>query len=258
MQNRFDFGINWAHYSDKALNEEKFEYAKKSLSELFQQETFKGLSFLDIGCGSGLFSIAAKALGADSVLGVDISPYSINTCVSNVKRLKIEDKSLSFNQLDVLEKIKTENLGLFDLVYCWGVLHHTGRMWEAMDIVCRRVKPGGRLALGIYKKHVTSPLWHKIKKIYNYSPKWFQKILILFFYPIIFMVKWPITFKHPFHMKRGMDFYYDVVDWVGGYPYEYATAEEVTRFVEARGFKRICFNPAWVPIGNNEFVFIKQ
>lgn len=258
MTNYFDFGINWANYSDKTLNQEKFEDAKKSLRSLFQKESFDGLSFLDIGCGSGIFSIAARGLGAEKVLGIDISPYSIDTCNKNAQRLKIQDKSLNFLNLDVLIEDKIKHLGLFDLVYSWGVLHHTGNMWKAMDVVTHVVKPGGLLALGIYRKHFTSPVWLVIKKIYNYSPKWFQKILIFIFYPIIFMAKWLVTFKNPFKMHRGMDFYYDVVDWIGGYPYEYASAEELIKFVEAKGFKLLLFKPAWVQTGNNEYVFLKN
>ena len=73
-------------------------------------------------------------------------------------------------------------------------------------------------------------------------------------YPVIWMAKF-IVAGYPKKKSRGMDFYYDVIDWIGGYPYEYASIEEVDEIMSALGFKKVKLIPANVPTGCNEFVF---
>jgi 2-polyprenyl-6-hydroxyphenyl methylase/3-demethylubiquinone-9 3-methyltransferase len=82
--------------------------------------------------------------------------------------------------------------------------------------------------------------------------------MIYTFWAIILTAKSAVTKRNPFKMERGMDFFYDVVDWVGGYPYEYATIQEIKDFVQTHGFKIIKTIPAKVPTGCNEFAFIKK
>ncbi len=254
-EKRFDFGLNWKDYSDNAFNEARFEDAKSSLRALFDRESFEDLSFLDVGCGSGIFSIAAHQLGAKPVCGIDISHYSIETCNKNSKILGPAKSLPTFQQADVLDASKMAQIGQYDLVYAWGSLHHTGSLWTALEEVTRHVKQAGTLALAVYHKHWTSPVWLVIKKFYNRAPKWAQRIMIFFFYPVLFGAKFAITGKNPLKMRRGMDFYYDVVDWIGGYPYEYALPQEIIDFLHARGFQLRALYPAAVPTGNNEFVF---
>jgi hypothetical protein len=55
-------------------------------------------------------------------------------------------------------------------------------------------------------------------------------------YPVIYLAKWIVTGSNPRNQLRGMDFYFDVIDWVGGYPYEYASRDEVLTMVEPMGF----------------------
>ena len=62
---------------------------------------------------------------------------------------------------------------------------------------------------------------------------------------------------NPLKKERGMDFWFDVIDWVGGYPYEYATCREVESLVTNHGFEMRRCIPATVPTGCNEFLFEK-
>jgi len=257
MPQPFAFGLNWKEYSRNTLTEESAHEAVVSLKNLLGAYTLDGKSFLDIGCGSGLFSIAAKMMGTRKVLGIDISPDSAACATENTKKLLGQDPGLIFEEGSVLDENKMTPMGLFDVVYAWGSLHHTGHMWRAIKISSAHVASGGIFVLAIYNRHITSPVWRGIKWLYNISHPLFRKLMIGFFFALIYLAKWAVTRKNPLKKNRGMNFYYDVVDWVGGYPYEYASAEEISKFVEGLGFTLERIIPAEVPTGNNQFVFKK-
>jgi 2-polyprenyl-6-hydroxyphenyl methylase/3-demethylubiquinone-9 3-methyltransferase len=143
----------------------------------------------------------------------------------------------------------------FDIVHSWGALHHTGNMTQAIDNAARLVKKTGYLIISIYNQHWSSPLWHCIKWMYSISPSFARKALIGGLYPIIYTAKFLVTGKNPKRKERGMDFFYDVVDWVGGYPYEYASISRIKELVCSKNFVCVRVIPAQVPTGCNQFVF---
>jgi SAM-dependent methyltransferase len=249
----FKFGQNWASFS-RQLDEARVEEAITSLTSLFGENALKGKSFLDIGCGSGLFSIAASRLGAQPIVGIDVDPVSVDTSRINFSHWVDGKPTASFLQASVLDTGQMKSLGTFDAVYSWGVLHHTGNMTQALVTAAQCVRPGGFLMIAIYNRHWSSPIWKWIKWLYNKAGSTGQRLLIWIFIPIIFLAKWLVTFKNPFKMKRGMDFMHNVIDWVGGYPYEYASVDEMKTFLKQLGFEILQVRPANVPTGCNEFV----
>jgi len=249
----FKFGENWASYSEQATAE-KVEEAIQSLVDLFGAGTLDGKSFLDIGCGSGLFAIAAARLGARPVLGIDADPVSIKTSRENAERWLDDAGQVSFSKASVLDGQRMASLGTFDIVYSWGVLHHTGNMKLAIEHAADSVKPAGRMMIAIYNRHWTSPVWKIIKWLYNSSGTVGQRVLTGMLSPVIFIAKWLVTGKDPRHMRRGMDFKHNIIDWVGGYPYEYASVEKIQNMLEGLGFQAIKIKPANVPTGCNEFI----
>jgi len=252
----FNFGANWQRFSDSSLDNLKFEEALNSLDHLIGHEKIKGSSFLDIGCGSGIFAIAASLAGARKVVGIDISKESISASISNKKRFA-DQNTIDFFHKSIFDN-NISQLGQFDIVYSWGVLHHTGDMWRAIDIASQFVSPNSLFVIAIYNKHWSSKAWKVIKRLYNISPAIIQRLMIYIFFIIIATAKLIVTRKNPFKkQKRGMSFYYDVVDWVGGYPYEYADKDEVINYVEKLGFRCIKTVKPVVPTGCNEFVFNK-
>jgi SAM-dependent methyltransferase len=253
----FSFGSNWEAYSIEKLNEMRVAAAMQSLQSLLQRDSLKGLTFLDVGCGSGLFSIAAWKMGAERVVGIDIDPRCIKVSERNRDRLT-PDAAIAFVLMSVLNSQDVQMLGKFDVVYAWGALHHTGAMLDAIRIAARRVAAPGTLILAIYNRHWTSPIWKAVKQFYNRVPRTGQRVLIPFFAAIAFAAKLCVTRHSPLAKKRGMDFWYDVIDWIGGYPYEYATRQEIVRFVEEQGFALRNFFPAEVPTGCNEYVFVRS
>ncbi len=256
---QFDFGENWKQFSINILSPEGIKQAKSDFLALIDNLDIKNKSFLDIGFGQGLSLLTATALGASTV-GCDINPKCGDVISANrVHFEELQNKNIpivigSILEQKTLDQIKAINSS-YDIVHSWGVLHHTGDMQTAINNSLSLVKPGGLFILSIYNKHWSSPAWLLIKWFYNIAPKLIQYLMIKVFYVIIYVAKFLVTFKNPLIKNRGMNFYYDVIDWLGGYPYEYASISEITNFVEAAGFKAIKIIASETPTGCNEFIF---
>jgi len=254
MDNYFDFGRNWEYFSSIRLNEHRLISAVESLSSMLSDQDICGKSFLDVGCGSGIFSIAAQSLGASHVVGIDVNPKCISVSLGNRYRLAPE-APIQFLLGSALNIADLVQLGKFDVVYAWGSLHHTGDMWTSIKNVSETVSDGGVFILSIYNQHFTSPIWRYIKWFYNQVPVIIKRMMIFIFSGIIFISKLLITRRNPLIKQRGMDFWFDVIDWIGGYPYEYSSPENIITFVTNLGFIMHEFIPSEVPTGCNEFVF---
>ena len=253
----FDFGKNWERYSD-FLTTEQLQTAQKSLSENLGPDGLRNKSFIDIGCGSGIFSICAGLLGSKRVVGMDVNDKCVEISRKNSERFINRETKPEFIQESILNREGINKLGRFDVVYAWGSLHHTGDMKKAIEISSQLVNSGGIFWLAIYNKHFSSPLWKRIKYFYNHAGIPVRKMMVYFFLGVIFIAKFLVTFKNPLAKERGMDFFYDVVDWVGGYPYEYASTGEIVSQVEELGFRTLKVVPAEVPTGCNEYLFLKK
>lgn len=253
----FRFGQNWKDYALNALDERKQAQAQQALAALLQQDDLSGQTFMDIGCGSGLHAVSAALLGADEVYALDADADCIEVTQHTISRFARDSRCIHVQQASVLDRSAMAALPQTDIAYSWGVLHHTGRMYEAIKVASERVKPGGLYVIAIYNKHVTSPVWRVIKRLYNRAPNIVRRLMYVFFYGVIYVAKWAATRQNPLNKERGMDFGYDVVDWIGGYPYEYASIDEIVRYVTDLGFQVERVIPAQVGTGCNEFVFRK-
>lgn len=264
MEKRFGFGENWGAFLDH-LDEARIAQAEKSLVDALGMDSLKGRSFLDAGCGSGLFSLAARRLGA-SVHSFDFDPQSAE-CARRLKtRFFPDDENWTIEEGSVLDAGYLASLGGFDVVYSWGVLHHTGAMWDALRNIADCVADGGLLMISIYNDQgPVSSIWKIIKKTYNRGPLG-RAVMSAVFLPWFFvrdvaagLVKSanPMAKFTEYKKNRGMSIYHDWIDWLGGYPFEAAKPEEVFRFYAGLGFTLRDMTTT-NRHGCNEFVFARS
>jgi 2-polyprenyl-6-hydroxyphenyl methylase/3-demethylubiquinone-9 3-methyltransferase len=266
---RFAFGENWRNFLS-VLGEERVAEARASLCAMLGVSSLEGMSFLDIGSGSGLFSLAAAQLHASRVHSFDFDPGSVG-CTQELKRRFLPDsESWTIERGSALDRSYLESLGTFDIVYAWGVLHHTGNMMRALENAALPVTPGGSLFISIYNDQgLRSRMWRTIKRTYNRLPEVMRT-------PYVGLVMAPREFMSAalavarlqpayylrtwteYKSQRGMSRWHDLVDWVGGYPFEVATPELVFDFYRERGFSLIQLKTCGGGLGCNQFVVVKS
>jgi SAM-dependent methyltransferase len=263
-EGHFAFGENWLSFVS-TVDAQSVESSVESLARLLPAEAFAGSSVLDIGCGSGLSLLAAGRMGARDLFGVDLDPQSVAAARTLFQRwggsARIELRSVF--DLDPARD------GQFDIVHSWGVLHHTGDMWRAVDCAARMVKPHGYFILALYRRTPFCALWKVEKLFYAHAPKPLQA-LIQKLYRLAFKVgllaqrRSLAAYIANYRSKRGMDWHHDVHDWLGGWPYQSATPEEIVSFMKQRGFTKYrSFTHAAVAGGLfgshcDEFVFTRE
>jgi SAM-dependent methyltransferase len=260
----FEFGENWKNYS-RTIDRKRIDAAIEGMKRLFP-EGLADKAFLDIGSGSGLHSLAALSLGALPVTAIDIDENSVAATQDTLTR-HAPDKAWTARITSVFEATP-ETLGTFDVVYSWGVLHHTGDMWLAIERAAGLVKPGGQFAIAIYSTTMFDGFWKLEKQIYARSPSPVQRC-IRGLYMAALLARHAVTQRNPvavvknYAEQRGMNFSHDAHDWLGGYPYETATATELRDRVCAMGFAEQRAFPLPVTYGLfgagcHEFVFRKN
>jgi SAM-dependent methyltransferase len=261
--NRFSFGANWTNFL-KLLNDARIQESEIAIKTMLLVDRLDGKSFLDIGSGSGLSSLSARRLGA-KIVSFDFDSQSV-ACTTELKRRYFpDDQNWLVKSGSALDSEFLETLEKFDVVYSWGVLHHTGAMWLGIENALQRVSPNGKLFIAIYNDQgVKSHLWWLIKWFYNRLPWPLNKIYgfgVGFFVHLLNIVRYTLKLKPMAAIMplirsnhRGMSVWYDVLDWIGGFPFEFATYELLESYMRTRGFELLNGKRA-TSLGCHEMVF---
>lgn len=258
---RFGFGKNWENYIKKHFSEERVAISQKHLLDFLKLDSLEGKYFLDIGCGSGLHSLAALRAGAAKIVSFDFDPDSVNT-TNMLKAYSGNPDHWTVMQGSVLDNQFLDTLEPADIIYSWGVLHHTGAMWQALDNVVPLAKKDGLLYIALYDHDIhvnpTPEFWLEVKQRYNRSG-WLAKKQMELWYIWTFILgkSWraaPGFIKRTFNYKqsRGMAFYTDVKDWLGGWPMEFAKRADVKQWAEKNGLDMLTMKTGEA---NTEYLF---
>jgi SAM-dependent methyltransferase len=239
VEEHFAFGENWLSFLS-TINEQSVASAVQNLARLLPSEEIAGRSFLDIGCGSGLSLLAAERMGARGTLGVDIDPQ----CVAASRQLLQTWKGEGRVEMRSVFDLDTKRDGVFDIVYSWGVLHHTGDLWRSIKSAAQMVGPKGYLLLAIYRRTPLCGFWSIEKRVYAHGPALFRGVAqaafkTLFKVGLLAQGRNPGAYIQSYRSNRGMDWHHDVHDWLGGWPYQSAAPDEVIDFVKELGFAPI-------------------
>lgn len=271
----FAFGSNWKHYLS-SLQDANIDEAIRDLQRAIDEADLSSKTFLDAGSGSGLHSLAAYRLHA-RVTSFDQDHESI-ACAEYLRtRYAAASERWIIETGSLLNRAFCENLGQFDIVYCWGVAHHTGDMWKALDHVFGFVAPRGKVIVAIYNDQgFRSRIWRSIKQMHHRSPRPLKTLIVIAVGLQLFVQRLVMTSLAsclrllrcdqpwlPFQnwlnesRGRGMRWWTDLVDWVGGWPFEVAKPDEVFDFAKSRGFQleRLTTTPGH---GCNEFLFVRS
>lgn len=254
---RFRFGENWTRFL-KVLDDSRIESATKSLCEMLDVTSLEGRTFLDIGSGSGLFSLAARRLGA-TVHSFDYDPQSV-ACTEELKsKYYPNDTQWTIEVGSILDANYLAKFDRVDIAYSWGVLHHTGDMWEALrNVSSLPKKGGGKLFIALYNDQGwVSHYWTIIKTIYNSNMlgRW---AMIIVHWPYLIGLRYLVRlFTGRLRLERGMAMQRDMFDWLGGYPFEVAKPEKVFKYFHSLGYQLVNLRTCGGRMGCNEFVFIQ-
>jgi 2-polyprenyl-6-hydroxyphenyl methylase/3-demethylubiquinone-9 3-methyltransferase len=235
---RFRFGENWQSFLS-TVTAETIAEAEQALKQLFPGGQIRGSRFLDIGSGSGLSALAARRLGAAFVDAIDIDAQSAAATEALLSKFD-PGGGWSVRHESVLD-LPADRGRRYDIVYSWGVLHHTGSMWRAIDRAASRVAPGGFLALALYRRTPLCSLWRIEKRIYSRSGPIVQSTIrgvykTLYCAGLLATGRNPQRYVAAYKSARGMDWHHDVHDWLGGYPYESTDPKTVVAYLASRGF----------------------
>lgn len=229
QETHFRFGENWRDFS-QLIDDPRIRQSDEGVARLLSHSDLRGRTVIDIGCGSGLPALSMLRAGAAHVTCVDIDPDSVAT-TRRVLSAHAPAQAWSAERGSVFDLS-----GAYDVVYSWGVLHHTGAMWAAVDKAMGLVKPGGLLAIAIYAKTPFCDLWRLEKRVYSRLPAPVQKLINLAYTGPRVLAR---ALKLSGGVRRGMDLWHDGHDWLGGYPYESASPEEIHFHLHRAGFEPV-------------------
>lgn len=259
---RYEFGRNWSRFAKQSFSQERVDIARRHMLTLLQRDDLKGLDFLDIGSGSGLHSLAALQAGAGRIHSFDYDPDSVAT-TRGMHAHAGNPPNWTVERGDILDGDYVVGLGQWNMVYSWGVLHHTGDVWKAIDNARKTVAPGGVFYIALYAADVqTDPeFWLRIKREYNEASNLKRRRMEWWYAWVYIMNRQPwrlpqlLTRMAQHRFQRGMSLFADIRDWLGGWPMEFVYDKDVIEALEKQGFKLLNIKTGEAC---SEYVFLRE
>ncbi len=263
-ETHFEFGENWKNYS-KTIDQKRINSAIEGVKKLFP-DGLAGKTFLDIGCGSGLHSLAALSLGAASVTAVDIDENSVSTTQELLTKYA-PGSEMEPRRLRLFSTRRQMRLARSTSSIPGVCCITPATCGEQSNVQLNFVNSGGQFAIAIYSATSCDSMWKAEKKFYSRAPRpiqWtiWQIYMAAFLTAKTLLGRNPISYVRNYSEMRGMNFSHDAHDWLGGYPYETATATEIhdrickMGFTEKRSFP-LPVSRGLFGSGCHEFVFQK-
>jgi len=234
----FSFGKNWQSFA-QTMSYERLDYAKQGITRLIPQKELVGKFVCDVGSGSGLHAMAFLSLGVERVDCFDKDQVSVET--SRKLLANSTYKSWKVFQADVLQDLPSLQYK-YDIVYSWGVLHHTGNLVRAVENASKFCANQGLFVVALYRRTLLCQFWKIEKSIYSKLPRVMRTMFDLS-YAFALLLALTIRGRNPYRYvisyreKRGMRFLVDVRDWLGGYPYESIRMKALLEIVIPLGFQ---------------------
>lgn len=262
---RYGFGKNWSEFIEKHFSEERVRISQDNLLGFLRYPDLKGKTFLDIGCGSGIHSLAALRAGASQVFSFDYDMNSVKTA-EFIRNREGNPSNWTIQQGSALDKEYMKTLPKSDIVYSWGVLHHTGAMWDAIRNATIPLKDDSLFFIALYTHDVqvnpSADFWLDIKQKYNKSGSIGKKYLEFWYFfkfilipDIIYRRNTVKKFKD-YKETRGMELWTDIKDWLGGWPMEFIKIMEMQKVAD-KEFGMELLNMTSVE-ANAEFLYRKK
>jgi len=262
---RYGFGKNWSDFVKKNFSQERVSSSQKDLLDFLKLDSLVDKTFLDIGCGSGLHSLAAYRSGAKKIVSFDYDINSVNT-TKFLRENEGNPANWEVLQGSVLDKEFMEKLPKFDIVYSWGVLHHTGDMWQAIQNATIPLKETALFFIALYtwdsQVSPTAEFWLDIKKKYNKASALGKFMYEVWYYnrfcliPDLKNKTNPLKRFQNYKNDRGMALWTDIKDWLGGWPMEYVKIMDLQKYASEKMDFELLNMTSYK--ANGEFLFQKR
>lgn len=203
------------------------DFGKKVIEKVFSDEEIKNKTVLDLGCGTGGYSLAFRQKGARSVTGVDFSASSINT--ANRKLEKDRARNVHFLNADVRKYDFRE--APFDIIWCHGVIYYMPDPYEVLNKMCNLVSREGKIFVSFMKNTYYSKIMNAVRKTLWRIPKnlWgaISFLISAAFFPILFIFNNEKSFSRI--RTKVLAQFFPILNYCG--------IEEAEKFFSKNGFK---------------------
>jgi SAM-dependent methyltransferase len=162
--------------------------ARRLILSLVPVSMIRAHDVLDAGCGAGDYSAAMADLGAQQVVGLDVSIHSLQ----HAKYLTAQGEFDQANLCDLPYHSES-----FDVIWSWGVLHYVPDSQAALREIVRVLRPGGVAVIHTLRAGLWSSLELGTAKVFSAAPSWVESLVLDAGVVVVPLVTWLLTGQLP-------------------------------------------------------------